>query len=85
MNTVSVSVCNSMYGVCFCMYRNLGRPASVFIFQEFTWWSIDAYFAQFAPPEAKKKFRNTAQKRKFIVEVLEMPLQFDRVLVKTTL
>lgn len=46
--------------------------------QEMTWIPIDKYFAEKAPADAKKKYRNTAQKKKFIQEVLKMPLQFDR-------
>lgn len=47
-------------------------------FEEMTWWSISAYFKKFATEEAKKKYRNRSQQRKYIVETLEMPLQFDR-------
>ena len=46
--------------------------------QEFVWWSIASYFDAHAPEGARKKCRNISQKKKFIQEVLKMPLQFDR-------
>ena len=46
--------------------------------QEMIWWSISAYFKEHASEEAKRKYRNHAQKKKYIVDVLQMPLQFDR-------
>lgn len=49
--------------------------------QEMTWWSIPAYFKAYADENAKKKFKNVSQKKKYIVEQLGMPLQFDRVVL----
>lgn len=46
--------------------------------QEIIWHSIPSYFAEHASAEAKKRCRNVSQKRKYIVEELKMPLQFDR-------
>lgn len=46
-----------------------------------TWWSIASYFKAYADENAKKKFKNLSQKKKYIVEQLKMPLQFDRVVL----
>ena len=51
--------------------------------QELTWVSIPTYFAEKAPPDVKKKMRNLSQKKKWIVEVLKMPLQFDACFAKS--
>ena len=45
--------------------------------QEMVWWSIPSYFQAHATDAAKRKYRNTSQKKKYIQEVLQMPLQFD--------
>ena len=42
-----------------------------------TWWSISAYFKQSASEDANKKYKNVSQKKKYITDVLNMPLQFD--------
>lgn len=41
------------------------------------WWSIPSYFAAHASAEAKKKYRNNSQKKKYITDTLGMTLQFD--------
>ena len=46
--------------------------------QELVWWTIASYFAEHAPESAKKKCKNLAQKKKYVTDVLKMPLQFDR-------
>lgn len=53
-------------------------PLAESILQEMTWWSIPAYFKAHASEEAKRKYKNTAQKKKYITETLGMELQFDR-------
>lgn len=45
-----------------------------------TWYSISKYFKDHATEEAKKKYKNLSQKKKYITDVLGMTLQFDRVL-----
>ena len=44
--------------------------------QEMVWWSISSYFKEHAPPEAQKRCKNIAQKKKYVCDVLKMPLQF---------
>lgn len=43
-----------------------------------TWYSIPCYFDKFADQDAKRRCKNQSQKRKYITDVLNMPLQFDK-------
>jgi len=47
------------------------------VLEEMTWHSIASYFKTFASDEAKKKFKNLSQKKKYITDTLGMPLQFE--------
>lgn len=49
-----------------------------------TWWSIASYFKAHADENAKRRCKNISQKKKYIVEELQMPLQFDRVVLCST-
>lgn len=45
-----------------------------------TWYSINKYFKDHATEDAKRKYKNLSQKKKYITDTLGMTLQFDRVL-----
>ena len=55
------------------LLRVCGWPA-----KEYDWYSINDYFEQNATDSAKKKYKNWAQKKAYLVRELGVSLQYDR-------